>query len=105
MCQSETVGVTEVRHQHRFGTDGEVAAAQISALIESISRNVQSLNYDIESEERFTRCSDCRDPAYSTLARNLSARRDNLVATIAALQRRLDTEVLISIPVSSEARL
>jgi hypothetical protein len=106
MCQSETVGVTQVRHQHRFGTDGEVAAAQISSLIDRISRNVQSLNYDIESEEQCTRCWDCRDPAYSSLARSLSARRDNLAATIAALQRRLmDAGVLISTPTSSEARL
>ena len=53
-----------------------------------IGHYVQSLNYDIETEEERTRCWDCRDPAYSVLARSLSARRDNLVATIAALQRR-----------------
>jgi hypothetical protein len=106
MCQSETIGVTQVRHQHRFGTDGELAAALISALIVSISRNVQLLSCDIESEEECTRCSDCRDPAYSALARNLTARRDNLAATVAALQRRLmDAGVLISTPISSEARL
>lgn len=95
-----------MRHQHRFGTDGEVAAAQISLLIDRISRSVQSLSYDIEREEQCTRCWDCRDPAYSALARSLSARRDNLAATVAALQTRLmDTGVSISTPTCTEARL
>jgi hypothetical protein len=48
---------------------------------------VQSLNYDIETEEERTGCWDCRDLAYSVLARSLTARRDNLAATIAALQK------------------
>jgi hypothetical protein len=39
-------------------------------------------------------CRDYRDPAYSVLARSLAARRDNLAATIAALEERLSrTEV------------
>ena len=93
-----------MRHQHRSGTDVELAAAQISALIDSISRTVQSLNYDIESEERFTRCWDCRAPAYSSVARNLSARRDNLAATVAALQTRLmNIGVSIPAPAGGEA--
>jgi len=106
LCQSETVGVMEVRYKHRFGTDGKAAAAQIRSLIDSISRNVQSLDYDIEAEEERTGCCDCRDPAYSVFARSLSARRDNLAATIAALQERLmDAEALTSTPNSSEAKL
>ena len=106
VCQSKTVGVMEVRYKHRFGTDAEAAAAQIRTLIDSISRNVQSLDYDIEAEEERTGCCDCRDPAYSVFARSLSARRDNLAATIAALQERLmDAEALTSTPNSSEAKL
>jgi hypothetical protein len=62
---------------------------QIRTLIDSIGVCVQSLNYDIEAEEERSRCWDCRDTAYSTLARSLTARRDNLAETIAALQRRL----------------
>lgn len=106
VCQSETVGVLEVRYKHPFGTDAEAAAAQIRTLIDSISRNVQSLDCDIEAEEERTGCCDCRAPAYSVLARSLSARRANLGATIAALQERLmDAEALTSTPIGSEAKL
>ena len=78
-----------MRYQHRFGTEADTAATQIRTLIDSINRNVQSLNYDIEAEEKRTGCCDRRDSDYSEYARSLSARRDNLTATIAALQERL----------------
>jgi hypothetical protein len=45
---------TELKHQHRFGTEvaaAAIAAARIKTLIDSINRSVQSLNYDIETEE------------------------------------------------------
>ena len=99
----------EVQHQRRFGTEVEAAAtaaAQIKTLIDSISRCAQLLNYDIETEEERTRCWDCRDPAYSVLARSLSARRDNLAATIAALQERLSqAEGLPNTSIGSAAKL
>jgi hypothetical protein len=67
---------------------------------------VQSLNYDIETEDERTSCWDCRDPAYSVLARSLTARRGNLAATIAALQKRLpDAEALTYTRIGSEAKL
>jgi hypothetical protein len=44
------------------------------------------LTADIELEEARTGVRDLKNPAYSTLARNLRARRDNLVATIAMLE-------------------
>ena len=98
-----------MERQRRFGTEVEaapIAAAQIRTLIHSIGHYVQSLNYDIETEEKRTRCWDRRDPAYSVLARGLAARRDNLAATIAALQRRLaDAEALTYAPISSETKL
>jgi hypothetical protein len=98
-----------VERQRRFGTEVEaapIAAAQIRPLIDSIGHYVQSLNYDIETEEERTGCWDCRDPAYSVLARSLTARRDNLAATIAALQRQLvDAEALTYTPISSETKL
>jgi hypothetical protein len=93
-----------VRYQHRFGTEGE-AAAQIRTLIDSIGRTVQSLNYDIEAEEARTRCRDSRDPGYSVVARSLTARRDNLTATIAALQKRLPDEAPTLAPDGAEAKL
>jgi hypothetical protein len=98
-----------VKRQRRFGTEVEapaIAAAQIRTLIDSIGHYVQSLDYDIETEEERTRCWDCRDPAYSILARSLSARRDNLAATIAALQWRLaNAEALTYTPIGSETKL
>jgi hypothetical protein len=50
-----------VKRQRRFGTEVEapaIAAAQIRTLIDSIGHCVQSLNYDIETEEERTRCWD-----------------------------------------------
>ena len=45
-------------------------------------------------------------PSYSVLARSLTARRDNLAATIAALQRRLvNAEALTYTPIGSETKL
>jgi hypothetical protein len=61
---------------------------------------------DIETEEKHTKCCDLRDPAYSILARSLIARRDNLTATIAALQERLSrTEVLTAPTIGSATDL
>jgi hypothetical protein len=88
-----------VKRQRRFGTEVEaasIAAAQIKALIDSLSRCQQSLNCDIETEEERTRCSDSRDPAYSVFARSLIPRRDNLAATIAILRERLSTTELLT---------
>jgi hypothetical protein len=98
-----------VKHQRRFGTEVEtaiIAAAQIKTLIDSINRTVQFLNCDIETEEERTRCRDLRDPGYSVLARRLIARRDNLIATIAALEERLaQAEGLSNTPIGSAAKL
>ena len=98
-----------MRRQRRFGNEVEAAsikAAQIKGLIDTINRFVQLLNYDIETEEERTRCWDCRDPDYSVLARSLTARRDNLAATIAALQERLSrTEVLTAPNIGSATDL
>ena len=98
-----------MKRQRRFGNEVEAAsieAAQIKTLIDSIIRFVQTLNYDIETEEERTRCRDCRDPDYSVLARSLTARRDNLATTIAALQERLaHAEALIYTPTGSAGNL
>ena len=98
-----------MKRQRRFGNEVEAAsikAAQIKGLIDSINRFVQLLNYDIETEEERTRCWDCRDPDYSVLARSLTARRDNLATTIAALQERLThAEALTYTPTGSAGNL
>jgi hypothetical protein len=85
----------EMKRLHRFGTPGEasaIAAAQIRTLIDSMDRCARLLDYDIKAEEQRTGRRDCRDPTYSVLARSLTARRDNLAETIAALQKRLADE-------------
>ena len=75
-------------------------------LIDSLSRCVQLLGCDIETEEERTKCCDLRDPAYSVLARSLTTRRDNLAATIAGLQERLaDTEALTYTHIGSAEKL
>jgi len=98
-----------VRRQRRFGTEVEAAsieATQIKTLIDNLSRCVQLLDCDIETEEERTKCCDLRDPAYSGLARSLIARRDNLTATIAALRERISrTEVLTAPTIGSATGL
>jgi hypothetical protein len=97
-----------VKRQRRFGTEVEAAsieATQIKTLIDSLSRCVQLLDCHIETEEERTKCCDLRE-AYSVLARSLIARRDNLTATIAALQERLSrTEVLTAPTIGSATDL
>ena len=81
-----------MKHQRRFGTEIQAAsieATQIKTLIECLIRRVELLECVIDNEEERTGCRDLREPGYSVLARGLIARRDNLIATIAALQERL----------------
>ena len=76
-----------MKHQYHSVTKS-IAPDQIETLINSLSGRVRLLESDIEAEEERTQCRDRRDPAYSFLARNLIVRRDNLSATIAALQEQ-----------------
>jgi hypothetical protein len=79
-----------VKRQYRCETR-LIAPEQIETLVIHLSGRVRLLDYDIEAEEKRTRCKDRRDAAYSILARTLVARRDNLSATIASLQERVAT--------------
>ena len=65
-----------------------VTPEKIDLLVLNLTRRLQMLNDDISAEEERTRCRDRRDSAYSILARTLISRRDNLSATIAALNER-----------------
>jgi hypothetical protein len=81
-----------MKHTPRFGTTGNVTqreAVQIWKMILDLDRSVQFLNCDIRTEEERARISDPSDVAYPILARTLAARRDNLKATVAALEYRL----------------
>jgi hypothetical protein len=80
-----------MRHQRYFGNASDVAlkeVARISALISDLDRIVRILNSDIVTEEERAQVFDPFDPTYPILARTLTARRDNLKDTIAALEKR-----------------
>ena len=59
---------------------------QIATLIGNLSRSVELLTVDIEHEEAQAGVRDVSDPSYPALARSLRARRENIRATIAALE-------------------
>jgi hypothetical protein len=93
LCQSEANRRIGMKHQRRFETDYQSAprdAMQIRTLIANLSRSIEILNCDIETEEERVRVRDIFDPAYPVLARALTARRENLKATVAALQKRVE---------------
>jgi hypothetical protein len=63
-----------------------VNGLQIATLIGTLSRSVELLTVDIEHEEARAGVYDLADPAYPVLARSLRVRRENIEATIAALE-------------------
>jgi hypothetical protein len=81
-----------MRHHPRFDIPNDAAsreAAKIRTMIVEIGRTIQILDCDIATEEERARVSNPFDAAYPILARMLAARRDNLKATVGALERRL----------------
>ncbi|MBK3666804.1 hypothetical protein JJE66_37055 [Bradyrhizobium diazoefficiens] len=64
------------------------ASLQFHALISDLEWRVQMLEADIAEEERNAGNADPGSPTYSMLALNLRARRDNLRASIAMLERQ-----------------
>jgi hypothetical protein len=82
----------QMKHQRHI--DANVATAlreetRTRELIADIDRVVQILNSDIAAEEVQAEIFDPGKPEYPMLARALTARRDNLRGTIAALEKRL----------------
>jgi hypothetical protein len=69
-----------------FGITNEL---QLSALIADLWWRVDLMNSDILEEESKAGVFDTCQPTYPMLARNLRARRDNLVSTINVLQERV----------------
>jgi phage shock protein A len=81
-------------NQHLFDTARTTAsrdAAQIATLLAKLNRTIARLSLDIEQEEERAQVRDLLDPAYPMLARTLAARRNNLRATVAALEALVDT--------------
>jgi hypothetical protein len=79
-------------HQRHFEIDGQTAqreAPQISTMIRDFNRTVQVLDLEIEAEEVRTGVHDLSHFAYPIMAKTMVARRENLRATIAALEQRL----------------
>ena len=64
-----------------------VNGLQIATLIGDLSRTEHILTADIEHEEARAGVHDLSDPTYPVLARSLRARRENIGATIAMLER------------------
>ena len=63
----------------------------ISKMIEDLRRVAQVLDCDVHTEEDRSQIFDPSHARYPILARSLAARRDNLKATIAALEARLSS--------------
>ncbi|MBT1516593.1 hypothetical protein KIP88_39920 [Bradyrhizobium sp. SRL28] len=68
----------------------------IRSMVEELKRTIQVLHIDICTEEDRVRIFDKADPLYSVLARTLTSRRDNLIITVADLEKRLYTTTPIS---------
>ena len=62
---------------------------KLRALIADLRWQVQLLESDIQDEQKRTGIFDVSSIAYPTLARNLRARRDNLLVTITLLEGQL----------------
>ena len=79
-----------MKHQLHFGSAGPAREAQqTKTLIADINRIVRILDGDIAAEESQARVFDRSQTDYPMLARTMSARRDNLLNTIHALEQRL----------------
>ena len=79
-----------MKHQRHFGSAIPAREAlQTKTFIADISRIVRILDSDIAAEEEHARVYDRSQVKYPLLARTMATRRDNLVNTISALERRL----------------
>jgi hypothetical protein len=65
------------------------AITKLRALIANLLLQVRFLDADIRDQEQRMGIFDVTDVAYPLLARNLRARRDNLLATIRVLEGQL----------------
>ena len=85
-----------MRNQRLFDTAHAATRdeVRIATLITALTRSMEVLSIDIDHEEERAQVCDILDAAYPMLARTLRARRDNLVATIAALEALVDTGIV-----------
>jgi hypothetical protein len=80
-----------MRHQRHFDTSAaaERETTQIVNMVDQLDRKVRLLDADIAGEEHRLKVLDRADAAYPILAKTLATRRDNLLKTIDALNKRL----------------
>ena len=85
-----SIGSNKMKQQVRFkraAADRE--AIQTRTLIADLYRIVAILDADIAAEEEQVGVVDSTRPEYPILARELRARRDNLLETVGQLEQRL----------------
>jgi hypothetical protein len=92
--------VNKLRHS---GISTSRQAAVIRSMVEDLQRTIQILLIDVCTEEERVQIFDKADPLYSVLARTLTSRRDNLIVTVADLEKRLYTITQPIPPSISEA--
>jgi hypothetical protein len=72
------------------------AITKLRALIANLLLQVRFLDADIRDQEQRMGIFDVTDVAYPLLARNLRARRDNLLATIRVLEGQLPQKDMVA---------
>jgi|SRR5665213_16592 len=91
LCQSGHWS-PKMEHQPRLESAGQIATTEdgrIVAVIADLSRTVNMLDRHVAAEEERSRIYDLSNAEYPMLARTITARIENLRATIAALEVRL----------------
>ena len=78
--------MNKLRHS---GISTSRQAAVIRSMVEDLNGTVQILDIEIRTEEERVRVFDKADALYPVLARTLTSRRDNLIVTVADLEKRL----------------
>ena len=92
--------MNKLRHS---GISTSRQAAVIRSMVEDLQRTIQILLIDVCTEEERVQIFDKADPLYSVLARTLTSRRDNLIVTVADLEKCLYTITQPIPPSISEA--
>ena len=72
---------------HHSGNSTSRQAAVIKSMLRDLERTIQILQIDICTEEERVLVFDKAHPLYSALARTLTFRRDNLIVTVADLEK------------------
>jgi len=88
VCQIRSFKACKMKHQRHFETE----AARTKALIADLDHILQILDEAITAEEELAGVSDRSQAGYPLHAREIAARRDNLMDTIAALGQRLPAQ-------------